>query len=229
MTKLRDIGCAALALLLLGSATPSESTTLARGYLRNFDGPFAMDSVSFLYLSSAPLEFVTHHWGGFPQALDSFDFQLAAWPDVGVALHGNIDGRRIPEDTIRPLAPDQWYVVRGTRPSDSCLVQFHELSAIEERRVTGLPLRLLAPAPNPFSAATGLGLSNPTRQRLDLVILDAAGARVRLLASGRFAAGEYRPIWDGTDDQGRRVRNGVYYCRLRAGEFVALQKLVLAR
>jgi flagellar hook assembly protein FlgD len=42
-------------------------------------------------------------------------------------------------------------------------------------------------------------------------------------------AGVHTYTWDGRDDQGREVASGVYFCRLQAGEFGAVERLVLVR
>jgi hypothetical protein len=33
-------------------------------------------------------------------------------------------------------------------------------------------------------------------------------------------------VWDGRDVQGKFVARGIYYCRMQAGEFWAMKKLV---
>jgi hypothetical protein len=40
--------------------------------------------------------------------------------------------------------------------------------------------------------------------------------------------GFYRVIWDGKDDEGNRVSNGVFFYCLDAGEFTATRKMVKA-
>ena len=39
--------------------------------------------------------------------------------------------------------------------------------------------------------------------------------------------GHYTVHWDGTDDTGRAVASGVYLCRMEAGDYSAVRKLVL--
>ena len=41
--------------------------------------------------------------------------------------------------------------------------------------------------------------------------------------------GEYSVTWDGTNDGGARVASGVYFYRLRTGEFTAVRKLAMIR
>jgi hypothetical protein len=55
------------------------------------------------------------------------------------------------------------------------------------------------------------------------------GYVVRRLVDGRQPAGYMSVYWNGFDDHGRRVAPGVYYCRFRAGDYRAVQKLVVRR
>ncbi len=48
----------------------------------------------------------------------------------------------------------------------------------------------------------------------DLVVYSVAGRRVRTLAHGARAAGEYSFAWDGRDDGGSQAPAGVYYVHL---------------
>ena len=42
-------------------------------------------------------------------------------------------------------------------------------------------------------------------------------------------AGRYLLYWDGTDQSGRRVNSGIYFCQITAGRSQALLKLVVSR
>jgi hypothetical protein len=71
--------------------------------------------------------------------------------------------------------------------------------------------------PNPFNPAVRIRfridpLTSQKRIRLD--VLDAAGRRIRALAERFFEAGENETTWDGKDDSGGTVPNGVYLVRL---------------
>jgi uncharacterized repeat protein (TIGR01451 family) len=88
----------------------------------------------------------------------------------------------------------------------------------------------LAPArPNPFRGATTLEFDVPSDGAARLRLVDVAGRVVRTLVDGPVAAGRYRPVWDGRNDGGQRVSNGVYFVRLESGSFRETRKLVLIR
>uniref|UniRef100_A0A7C4CDW4 FlgD/Vpr Ig-like domain-containing protein n=1 Tax=candidate division WOR-3 bacterium TaxID=2052148 RepID=A0A7C4CDW4_UNCW3 len=72
-------------------------------------------------------------------------------------------------------------------------------------------------------------LALPHAGRVSLAVYDAAGAFVRELAGTVQPAGFRAVRWDGRDENGRTVAPGVYYCRMRAGDFRAIRKLVKLR
>ena len=95
----------------------------------------------------------------------------------------------------------------------------------------GLPERdALAPNyPNPFNPSTTIRYDLPEGGEVSLWIYDVTGQQVRELAEGYHSAGSYHVVWDGRDDQGILVANGVYLYELRAGDYRAIRKMVLMK
>ena len=85
-------------------------------------------------------------------------------------------------------------------------------------------LALLSPV-RVSGVAGGTGASVTSTIRFDLArdanlnvdVYDAAGRRVQSLFAGRQPAGSHAFEWRGTDAGGRRVANGIYFVRVRAG------------
>jgi flagellar hook assembly protein FlgD len=65
--------------------------------------------------------------------------------------------------------------------------------------------------------------------QVNLRVFDVTGRLVRTLVNERRAAGYYWEPWDLTNDGGRTVAPGVYFCRMEAGNFRDTKKLVLLR
>jgi hypothetical protein len=87
-------------------------------------------------------------------------------------------------------------------------------------------LALETARPNPFTVFTRIRYALPEgASAAHLAVYDAAGRRVR----GLLAAGAGETGWDGTDDAGRALPSGVYFCRLRAGEEVVTRSVTLLR
>jgi hypothetical protein len=107
---------------------------------------------------------------------------------------------------------------------------------VRELRLGGLPARAvpasfaLAPAyPNPFNPQTTIRYQVPQAVQVHLLVYDVLGQRVRTLVDEVQEAGDYRAVWDGRDQVGKSMASGVYLCRLQAGAFGAVRKLVLMK
>ncbi len=91
----------------------------------------------------------------------------------------------------------------------------------EEPRADAGPGRALALAgANPLREGTRLAFALPAAGPIELAVHDAAGRRVRTLASGWTEAGRHVVAWDARGADGRRAPAGVYFARL-AGEGLA--------
>jgi photosystem II stability/assembly factor-like uncharacterized protein len=88
---------------------------------------------------------------------------------------------------------------------------------------------LRGPFPNPVASEGALQYTLPARDPVELAIFDAAGRRLRVLASGVQDAGTHSAAWDGRDAAGRRVPAGLYFARLQAGPVSRIRRLVVVR
>ena len=83
--------------------------------------------------------------------------------------------------------------------------------------------------PNPFNPTTTLGFDLPLSVEVKVEIFDALGRKVRTLKSCALAAGRYQLEWDARDDHGTALASGVYLCRVEAGPWRAVRKMLLLR
>jgi hypothetical protein len=98
----------------------------------------------------------------------------------------------------------------------------------EKPRATGLLLH--APRPNPGgNGAVQVGFVIAHAGEASLTVYGTAGTAVRTLVSGVLEPGEHQAMWDGTDDSGIAVPNGVYIVRLEAGNQGTSKKVTLVR
>jgi photosystem II stability/assembly factor-like uncharacterized protein len=82
-------------------------------------------------------------------------------------------------------------------------------------------------SPNPSPGRVSIRYQLPRAMACELEVLDARGRRIRRLAQGYVDGGIHRIAWDGTDAAGRRVANGFYFVRLRAGGTTSYEKFLL--
>jgi len=89
--------------------------------------------------------------------------------------------------------------------------------------------RLLPNHPNPFVSATAIEYELPQSGRIALCVYDMLGRLVRVLVDAQQEPGRHRVVWDGRDQRGRQVANGVYLCCLEDRSGSLVQKMVLLR
>ena len=94
--------------------------------------------------------------------------------------------------------------------------------------------RLLPNYPNPFNPETWIPYQLAKSADVTLTIYNVRGVMVRQLALGHRAAGTYysrtrAAHWDGKNNLGEKVAAGLYFCTLRAGDFIATRKMLIRK
>jgi hypothetical protein len=79
--------------------------------------------------------------------------------------------------------------------------------------------------PNPFNPTTTIEYALPEPARVELKILNILGQSVRTLVDEEKGAGYHQALWDGKDERGRSVSNGIYLYQIKAGDFVKTMKM----
>ena len=108
--------------------------------------------------------------------------------------------------------------------------------ALRKRPPQAAPMRneLGVAFPSIANPETWIPYQLATPASVTIEIYNAQGNLVRQLAFGDQTAGFYRSrsraaYWDGTTSDGERVASGVYFYRLRAGDFSATRKMLIVR
>ena len=83
--------------------------------------------------------------------------------------------------------------------------------------------------PNPFNPDTRIRLDLPATATGRLDVYDLEGRLVKTLYSGSLTAGRYEYSWNSTDNTGRHVASGLYFCRFSSPQFTATQKMMLVK
>lgn len=76
--------------------------------------------------------------------------------------------------------------------------------------------------PNPFSGSTQIRFRLPSSMDVTIEVYSLDGRRVATVADGRYESGAYSMSWNADT-----LPAGVYICRIRAGEHVATQRMVV--
>jgi len=83
--------------------------------------------------------------------------------------------------------------------------------------------------PNPFNPSTEIKYQLPQLDEVRIVIYNVLGQEVRTLVDGKQEAGRYTVRWNGDNEQGYKVPSGMYFLRMKAGNFIANRKLLLLK
>jgi hypothetical protein len=92
--------------------------------------------------------------------------------------------------------------------------------------------RLAQNFPNPFNPSTTIGFDIPEDRGevwTELSIYNVRGQRVRTLLKETKAPGSYSILWNGRGEAGQKLGSGIYFYKIRAGNFVSTRKMVLVK
>jgi uncharacterized protein (DUF362 family) len=124
-------------------------------------------------------------------------------------LGPNMDNYRkkyqLPSTFQQQTSPIAW-----TRNEPAEIPEFSTPLEIDNELVPGEFFITLSNSPNPFNALTEIHLTLSRDDRFSLSIYSANGQCLKNFASMYFNKGEHLIIWDGTDNNGKKVSSGVY-------------------
>ncbi|MBN1478633.1 ExeM/NucH family extracellular endonuclease [candidate division KSB1 bacterium] len=105
------------------------------------------------------------------------------------------------------------------------------VSFVEEVESSGLPddFALHTSFPNPFNLSTVIRYELPRAEVVKLYIFDIQGRLVRTLLNQKSNPGSFEMIWNGTNDYSESVAAGLYICRMNAGDYVGVRKMLLVK
>jgi hypothetical protein len=82
--------------------------------------------------------------------------------------------------------------------------------------------------PNPFNSSTIIRYDLAAGEHdVKIIIFDLLGQQIKILFNEQQQGGSYQMSWDGSDDDGRSVATGIYFCHLLVGQTTYVKKMVL--
>ena len=83
--------------------------------------------------------------------------------------------------------------------------------------------------PNPFNPTTSIRYELPIESQVSIAIYNVIGEEVTHLVEARQTSGKYEVLWNGTDEKGITMTSGIYFVRMKAGNFSETKKLILIK
>ncbi len=211
VTKTRDLG-----VYVYGDNSRND----LRLFLRDSDGEESLPATNINWLGWRLVKFALATAAleagiGGNGSLDATQIQIAG---IGLRLtaQGQSTGEIFVDDLFR------------TQPAFAVFVE-------QTSSETGAPrdFVLRQNFPNPFNPGTVIAYDirpeSGFRGNVTLDIFNVGGQRVRRLVNADQGAGLYRATWDGRDQNGRLLPNGIYIYRLRAGNFSDSKRMLLLK
>ena len=69
----------------------------------------------------------------------------------------------------------------------------------------------------------------PKDSDVELFVYDVNGKIVKEFINTSMQLGNYKVVWDGTNQSGVLVGSGIYFYRIKAGSFIASQKMIFLK
>jgi hypothetical protein len=145
--------------------------------------------------------------------------------DPSIRLYNLADGQSVTVYVKGKNSAGRWQADPDVTASKTWTVRVIP-SGLADSETSGSPsdFRLGQNMPNPFNPVTVIEFDLPGSADVSLEVLDSLGRRVCALVSGRAAAGKHKAVWDAGGFPG-----GIYFGRLRAGDFTGTIKMSLVK
>ncbi len=84
--------------------------------------------------------------------------------------------------------------------------------------------------PNPFNPETTISFSIPEESKIEIVIYNLKGQKVKQLVNDKLAEGQHSIIWNSKDETDKNVASGIYFYKLSVnGKTEAVKKCILLK
>ncbi len=163
-------------------------------------------------------------------AVNGFSFHHLSEPSCLGEPCSNDSTCRV-EGTSNLYGPLLEWMEEGATPFQKWLYPCFSTGVEQEENHFSGPINYLHQSrPNPFHARATVRFSMASQGHVELSVFDVSGRLVRTLLDGEAQAGENSVVWDGTDNQGRRVSGGIFWMQMTTHDgFQSGKKLLVMR
>ncbi len=82
--------------------------------------------------------------------------------------------------------------------------------------------------PNPFNPETTISFSTTeSTENTELTIYNLKGQKVKTLINKKLPTGNHQVVWNGKDENCKPVSSGIYFYKMKAGEYTFTKKMIL--
>ena len=83
--------------------------------------------------------------------------------------------------------------------------------------------------PNPFNPETTISYSLKDNGFVSIEVYNVLGQKVKTLVNNNVVAGPHQVTWKGHDDNNKNVSSGIYFYRMKTGNYTSTKKMILMK
>lgn len=179
-----------------------------------------IDGMHHVHPGTASVRSIMLNSGPFSMALgDTQDIYIAIVAGLGSDRNGSISVMKHNVKWARQWAAEIFKSGLTDIPKDDA----------EGSQSLPQDFRLYENYPNPFNAETTICYDLPIQRNVILTIFNAIGQEVDVLVDENQLPGQYSYRWNGQNTRGANVPSGIYYIRLKAGDWIVTRKMILLK
>ena len=146
-----------------------------------------------------------------------------------ISLYDQNENGNIEENEFRSAAKD--CLDKKLSLDDFVALFMYYAEQSEPEQIPELPqVYSLSPNyPNPFNPETTISFSLSKASDVSLNIYNIKGQLVKILVNESKELGNHSVVWNGKDNNDSKVSSGVYFYRIKAGEFTDMKKMLLIK
>lgn len=99
----------------------------------------------------------------------------------------------------------------------------------EENPVIPLVTQLNSAYPNPFNPSTSISFDLAEKAGVNIEIFNIKGQKVKSLINEEISAGRHSVVWNGQDENHKKVSSGVYFYKMQAGKYIKINKMIMMK
>ena len=99
----------------------------------------------------------------------------------------------------------------------------------DENTVTPAIGHLAQNYPNPFNPTTTIAYNMIEAGEVTIEVFNIKGQKVKTLVNEHITAGDHNIVWDGKDSNSKSVSSGIYFYKMKSGNYVSTKKMILMK
>jgi len=227
----RSAAAPAALLVLVAALVPlAHASVQVTGVLSTGSHVVVVDSILLWDIGGGMNKFTPPvlNWQGDSMTVDTFVFPPVDFAPLQADMWLTVDSG--PSFfSIPGLRQDTWYVIPGTPTAAQMMFSWQDITGVDEHGRPAQRRAGLTVSPSVVGARASIRAERVAGTSCAFEFYDVAGNRVRTLRTQASSSGAASATWSGEDDRGRRLPEGIYYCRLDDAANPSARKLILSR